>query len=114
MWARVAEVLLGAWLCLSPLVFRGTDAIEEFVSTDLVIGSTVVVLSLLSFWSRTGGAHLLTAALGLAFGAYAYAGWERPGPPAAQNELMVGLVLMLLGIIPNDCNEPPASWRPGA
>ena len=35
----------------------------------------------------------------------------RPGPPAAQNEIMVGLMLLVLAIIPNEASEPPVPWR---
>ena len=111
MWPRVAEMMIGVWLCMSPFVFRDTEAIEQFIVVDLAFGSAVVVLSLLSFWSRTATAHFMTVALALGVGALAYAGWERPGPPAAQNELMAALLLVLLGIIPNDCNDPPEAWR---
>jgi hypothetical protein len=111
MWPRVVEMMIGFWLCMSPFVFRHTEAIERFVAMDLIAGSTVVVLSLLSFWSPTANAHFLTAGLALAMGTLAYAGWERPGPPGAQNELMVACLLVLFGIIPNNCNQPPDSWR---
>lgn len=111
MWPRVVELMTGLWLCMSPLIFRRTEAIDQFVAVDLSVGAAVVALSLLSFWSLTARAHLLTAVLAVGLGGLAYAGWERPGPPAAQNELVVALILLLFGIIPNDCNQPPDTWR---
>lgn len=111
MWPRVVELMTGLWLGMSPFVFRQTEAIDRFVAVDLSVGTAVVVLSLLSFWSPTAKAHFLTVVLAFGLGGLAYAGWERPGPPAAQNELMVALILLLFAIIPNDCNRPPDSWR---
>jgi hypothetical protein len=110
MWARVSEVWLGAWLLVSPLVFRNTESVEAFAARDVVVGSIVVVLSLLSFWRPTAHAHLLTALLALGFGLAAYA-VPRPGPPAAQNEIAVAMLLVLLAIVPNEASRPPRGWR---
>jgi hypothetical protein len=111
MWARVAELMIGVWLMLSPFVFRGTESIERFIPIDLAAGLIVIVLSLLSFWRRTEWAHLVTVGLALALGAWAYLAFERPGPPAAQNEITVAILLILLGIIPNEASRPPRPWR---
>jgi hypothetical protein len=111
MWARVAELMLGMWLILSPLIFRNTAAVGEFVIRDVAAGSAIVVLSLLSFWSRTERAHFATGLLAIGLGASAYLGWERPGPPAAQNELTVALLLVLLALVPNEASAPPKPWR---
>lgn len=111
MWARVAELMLGLWLVLSPLIFRGTEALERFVAIDIAVGSLVVLFSLLSFWHRTGWAHFGTAAVALGLGLFAYFGSDRPGPPAAQNEITVAMLLLLLAIVPNEANQPPKSWR---
>jgi hypothetical protein len=111
MWARVAEMMLGLWLAISPLVFRGTPGVERFVALDLATGAAVVAFSLASFWRRTQLAHLATAALAVALGVQAYVTWERPGPPAAQNEIIVAMLLLLFAIIPNESSEPPRPWR---
>lgn len=111
MWARVAELMLGWWLVLSPLIFRGTEAVGAFAARDIAVGAAVIACSLLSFWRRTEWAHFITAILGLGLGALAWAGWERPGPPAAQNEITLGLLLGLLAIVPNEASLPPLPWR---
>jgi hypothetical protein len=111
MWARTAEVMLGIWLVLSPFIFRGTEAVGAWSAIHVAAGAAVVSLSLLSFWRPTAHAHLLTAALATVLALYAYLGWERPGPPAAQNAITIGLLLVLLAIIPNDASRPPAPWR---
>jgi hypothetical protein len=111
MWPRVAELMIGLWLVLSPLIFRNTEAVEQFAAVDVSAGAAVVILSLLSFWHRAEWAHLGTARLALGLGAFAYFAWERPGPPAAQNEIFVALLLLLLAIIPNEASQPPKPWR---
>ena len=114
MWPRVAELMIGLWLILSPLIFRGTNAVEQFAPLDVTAGAAVVIFSLLSFWDRTEWAHFGTALLAIGLGAFAYLAWERPGPPAAQNEIFVALLLLLLAIIPNEASRPPKPWRPPA
>lgn len=114
MWARVAELMIGLWLVISPLVFRGTESVDRFAPIDVSVGALVVIFSLLSFWRRTEWAHFGTALVALGMGAFAYLAWERPGPPAAQNEIAVALLLVLLAIIPNEASEPPKPWREGA
>jgi hypothetical protein len=111
MWPRTAELMIGFWLILSPLIFRGTESVEQFASRDVAAGAAVVILSLLSFWRPTEWAHLLTGAVALVLGVAGYFGWERPGPPAAQNEITVALLLVLLAIVPNDASQPPRPWR---
>jgi SPW repeat len=110
MWARVAELMLGVWLVISPLVFRGTESVDSFAVRDLSFGAAVIALSLLSFWTHTRWAHLITAVLAVALGLMGYFGSERPGPPAAQNEIAIGMLLLLLAIVPNQANQPPPAW----
>jgi hypothetical protein len=111
MWPRMAELLLGAWLACSPLIFRRTAATDEFSAIDVTVGTTVIVLSLCSFAPRTAGAHFVTAVLALGLAAFAYFAWPRPGPAGAQNELTVALLLLMFAIIPNEANRPPKPWR---
>jgi hypothetical protein len=111
MWARTSELMIGVWLILSPFIFRNTDSAGELAALHMSAGAAVVAFSLLSFWRPTAHAHLLTAALAAAMTLYAYFGWARPGPPAAQNAITVGLILVLLAIIPNEASHPPEPWR---
>jgi hypothetical protein len=34
-----------------------------------------------------------------------------PLPPALQNDLVVGLLLLMFAIIPNEASLPPRAWR---
>jgi hypothetical protein len=111
MWARVIELMLGIWLVLSPLIFRETVAVGEFRTTDVSTGSAVILLSLLSFWRALRWSHLATGAVALWLIFWAWSAAARPGPPAAQNEIVVGLLLLMLAIVPNQASLPPESWR---
>jgi hypothetical protein len=107
MWPRVAEVALGCWLLLTPFVFRETQAVGSYSVNAVVSGSVVILASLLSFWDRTRFAHIVTLFVSLWLAAHGYFWAERPGPPAAQNELVVGLLLLLFAVLPNEINAPP-------
>ena len=111
MWPRIAELLLGVWLLLTPLVFAGTASLDAYVPRDVAAGVAVIVLSLLSFWRRMEWPHLATAVVALGLGLAAYFGATRPGPPAAQNEIGVALALLLFAIVPNEATRPPKGWR---
>lgn len=113
MWARGIEAMLGLWLVVSPFVFGhfGAPGLGRLVASDLVCGALVVLLAVLSFWRRTGRAHLAELAVAvwlIGFGRFAF---DFPPPPGAQSELLVGLVLVLFAIVPHRAADPPARWR---
>jgi hypothetical protein len=111
MWPRVVEVTLGCWLLVAPFVFRDTPAIDSYSTNAIASGALVVVASLLSFWSRLRLAHLVTLGVALWLALHGYFSAPRPGPPAAQNELALGLTLLLFAILPNEINAVPRPWR---
>jgi hypothetical protein len=111
MWARVIELMLGIWLLISPFIFRETAAVGNFWSTDVSTGSAVILLSLLSFWRPLSRSHLATGVLAMWLIVWAWFAAARPGPPAAQNEIVIGLLLVMLAIVPNEASLPPESWR---
>jgi hypothetical protein len=111
MWARVIELMLGIWLVLSPFIFRGTAAVADFWSTDVSTGSAVILLSLLSFWRPLRRSHFATGVIALWLVIWAWFAAARPGPPAAQNEIVIGLLLVMLAVVPNEASLPPQSWR---
>ena len=113
MWPRVVEVMFGAWLVIVPFVFRGTPEIDRFVVNAIVTGSIIIVASLASFWPPAGWARFVTLGASLWLVGHGYFAAVRPGPPAAQNEIMVGLLLLLFAILPNETNRPPLGWRRG-
>lgn len=110
MWARVVEVMLAGWLVASPFIFRHPYGASGLWAADWIAAALVVIFALLSFWRPSQYAHLLTVAVALVmFGA----GWiqERPVPPGWQNQMFVGLTLLMTSIIPSQASDPPPGWR---
>lgn len=114
MWGRSIEVMLGLWLLISPFLFGHFEkgaGLAPLTVSDLAAGSAVLLLGVLSFWRRTARAHLGQFAVAAWLIAYGRFGFDFPPPPGAQNELLVGLVLVLIAVIPNRSEEPPPRWR---
>lgn len=111
MWPRTVEVMVGCWLLMTPFVFDGTAKVGDYIVNAVVSGSIVVVASILSFWDRTRLARLATLFVSLWLAAHGYFSALRPGPPAAQNEIIVGLMLLLCAVLPNEINAVPRPWR---
>ena len=111
MWPRVIEGMIGVWLLLTPFVFRGTDGLAAFAASSVTSGAVVMLASVLSFWRPTRHARFLTLAASLWLSLHGYFGADRPGPPAAQHELVVGLTLLLFALMPNEASQPPEPWR---
>jgi len=110
MWARVVEVMFGCWLLLSPFIFgHSGDDVLQWV-TDLGIGTLVITLALLSYWRPLRMIHLAILIPGLWMIAYGYIE-PYPLPPAVQNNFLVGLLLLMFAIIPNEATLPPPAWR---
>jgi hypothetical protein len=109
MWARVVEVMVGCWLGMSPFIFGHMRTRSAWV--DLSAAAAVAALALLSFWSRSRHAHALNGAVGLTLAATGYLTSGDPPSAAAQNQLLVGLVLLMLAIVPNEASRPPRSWQ---
>jgi hypothetical protein len=111
MWPRVVEIMLGAWLVIGPLVFRGTPELERYTLSMVVSGALVAIASTVAFWSPAAGARCVTLLTSLWLMGHGYFAAVRPGPPAAQNELLTGLILLLFAVLPNEINRPPEPWR---
>lgn len=110
LWPRAAELLLGIWLLVAPLVFPDAGVASWLVSpgAGLLVIATVVV----SLLPSLGRVHLATLPVALGLIAWSWAAFDRPGPPGAQNLIVVGLLLGLLAVVPSDALSPPAAWRP--
>jgi hypothetical protein len=111
MWARVIEVMLGCWLAVSPFIFRHAAEETALWRTDLGCALAVVALALLSFWHPLRRAHLAIGLVALWLVGFGYLASPRPVPPAFQNDLVVGLLLLMLAIIPSEASLPPERWR---
>ena len=105
MWARVIEVMFGLWLIISPFIFGQTT-----MTHDLLCGTAIVTLALLSFWQPLRYAHLGIGIVALWLIAAGYlAGY--PAPHSSQNHILLGLLLAMFAIVPNEANLPPRAWR---
>jgi hypothetical protein len=110
MWSRVVEIMLGCWLLISPFVFGHPEERVDWWIIDFSAGLAVIVCGGLSYWKPARFSHLLTAVVGAALIALAYRFYGH-APPAAQNQALTGLLLMMFAVIPNDAASPPQAWR---
>ena len=102
--------MLGCWLLISPFVFGHPDERADWWIIDFSAGLAVIVFAGLSWWRPARFAHLLTAVVGAALIALAYRFYGH-APPAAQNQALTGLLLMMFAVIPNDAASPSQAWR---
>lgn len=111
MWSRVIEFALACWLAMSPFIFQhsGDDA-RWLWTNDFAMAIIVATLALLSYWPPTHWAHLLIIPASLwliGFGRFASA---PPLSPGMQNEIVVGLLLLMFALVPNHAAHPPHVW----
>ncbi|WP_425398004.1 SPW repeat domain-containing protein [Aeoliella sp.] len=111
MWARIIECMLGVWLLMSPFIFRHPADAAHLWTNDLAIGCLLMLLSLGSYWSKARGAHWLLLVVGVWLIGFGRFNGTPPLEPALQNELIVGLLICMLSIIPNEASLPPVRWR---
>lgn len=110
MWARVVEIMFGVWLAISPFVFAHDPGNRLLWASDFVCAVLVAMLAALSYWRPTRYAHLLTLAVGCWLVGYGRLGASTPLPPGMQNEIVVGLLLLMFAIVPNAASQPPMEW----
>jgi hypothetical protein len=111
MWARVIEVMLGCWLAVSPFVFRHPADDRVLWFNDLFSALIIIVLALVSFWPPLRFAHIANLAIALWLIAFGFWASSYPAPPALQNNIVVGLLLLMFAIFPNEATRPPRPWR---
>jgi len=111
MWSRVVEIMLGCWLALSPFIFRHPAGETQFWINDFSCALLVIILAMLSWWPPTRYAHVAIAAVGVWLVVFAYLHFGEPPPPALQNNVLVGMLLAMFGIIPNRSSLPPSEWQ---
>jgi hypothetical protein len=110
MWSRVVEIMLGFWLMASPFTLRSAENEKGGLANNLLCGLLVIVFGFLSYRNRTRLAHFLTLAVAVWLVGFGYS-TGHPAPPPAQNQIIVGLLLGMFAIIPNQTNELPEAWR---
>ncbi len=110
MWARVVEIMLAVWLALSPFVFHFSPDATLLWVNDFSCAALIALLGFLSLAKPLRHVHLLSLAVGTWLIAFAYSA-GLPPPAWAQNDIIVGLLVVMFAIIPSDATEPPPSWR---
>lgn len=114
MWARVIEFNLGCWLALSPFIFRHSANEAVLWWNDLACAFVVAALALISYSHRFRYAHLALGLVGIWLIGFGYFMSSHPVPAALQNDVMVGWLLLMFAIIPNQSSHPPDEWNNSA
>jgi len=112
MWARVIEVMLAAWLAVSPFIFN--ISADATVLRALHFGGALLValFALLSFHRNLRRFHLLHIAIAAALITSAFVlRSSGSSHPALHNLIVVGLLLLMHAIIPSASHLPPRGWR---
>lgn len=108
-WSRGSVVLVALWLLASPSVLARPQVWDALAVPIAGALAAVAVVVASARWPLARSL-LLVVAFGLIL--WGWARFPRPGPPPAQNAIVVGLVLGLLGVVPDRALEPPPAWRP--
>jgi len=109
MWPRFLEIVLGAWLLSSVVVWPGAG--HGIGTVNAVAGFATIALALLSFNRRLRAAHVGSILVAVFLIAWGWSSVPRPGPAAAQNEILTGLLLALVAFAPSESGKPPPAWR---
>lgn len=112
-WPRLLEIVIGCWLLMSPFIFGHYPDRKELWLSDMVCGALVIVISATSIARRFRRLYLLNLGVALWIIVYGYLHGLPPGhaAPAVQNELITGIILGMVAIIPSDTSRPPEEWQ---
>jgi hypothetical protein len=102
------ELVLGLWLLIASWVLPPPEWLW-LPWHDGACGLAVLVLSVQAL-RRRDRTHLAIAGIGLWLVVLPFLLHTHPAPPWAQHQILTGLVLLMLGIIPTPADRPPAGW----
>ena len=111
MWARVVEFMLACWLALSPFILRYSANETFYWANDLVCAFLIALFALLSFWHPLRKIHLLTLGVALWLWGLGYTSFPGITPPAQENSVVIGLMLLMLAIVPSHSHHISPSWH---
>lgn len=108
MWARIVEIMLAFWLAISSFIFQSSCPDLWFRKNDLICSSLLLFFSLLSFANRFEKMHLCNGGVTLWM---IFVAFHFPAAPILENELILGLLFLILALIPSHSELPPKGWR---
>lgn len=103
--------MLAVWLMISPFVFRYPADAHFLWFNDYTCAVLVILFSMLSNLPRVEKIYLLNLLIAGWLIGVAYAHPQAPPPPPYQNYMVLGLTLLIFGILPTHCSEPPRKWK---
>lgn len=110
MWARTIEFTLAIWLGISWMIFKYNVDTIFLLWNDIACFVLISCFSLLSYSQRLRHIHLLNFALAVWLIFLAYYLRNIGIGMNANNYMTVALLLLMLTIVPSDCNRPPYQW----
>lgn len=110
MWARLTELAFGLWLLASPFVFAHSTSATSLWAIDLSAGALLLVSTGLNYRFASRRWYLGVPVLGACLIGSAFLAGPHPLPLARQNDIMVGFIIMMLGVVPNRALQPPGKW----
>ena len=78
---------------------------------DLACGLATVAIAFISFWNPLRHAHWLIAGVAIWLIGFGRFTGGHPNPPALQNDIIAGILLLMFAIIPDESNRPARAWR---
>lgn len=102
--------MLGCWLAISPFVFAHPSSATVIWWTDWIAATLVISFALLSFWWPLRRMHLATAVVSCALIGIGRLSVAGEVPPALQNQIVVGLLLLMFALVPSHASQPPSAW----
>ena len=110
MWARVIELLVSIWLGASPYIVQHAERGDVWL-TDVTCALVVATASLLSWLPRFSRAHLFELLPAVWLIGFGWLSARADPSPAHENQIVLGLLLAMLAIVPSRALDPPISWR---
>lgn len=101
---------LALWLVVSSRVLPEPLTGSAWLVNGLA-AAAVVAFSAMTFQPTLRHAHAGTLLVAVLLIAWAWSSFPRPGPAVAQNQILVGLLLGLLAVVPTEAGRPPVAWR---
>lgn len=110
MWARIVEFMIACYLAISPFIFRAPKDQIWFWVNDFACSLLLAFFSLICFYKPLRKMHLFNLLVGSWLFLLGYF-FELPMPDYVQNDVVIGLMLLILSLVPSESEYPPQSWQ---